>query len=939
MHSRGSAHALFEEGWLEFGRFRLDPEQKILWCDDRVLPLGPKVVHTLFILATNPGQVISRERLIREVWSDTAVEDSNLAHNIFVLRKSLKEDPSGAFTIETVPRRGYRFCDASAAKPVPSPHVEVSRPKRAIAIAPPSLPVASNRRLLTLVLGLGVLTCLGAVAIHRSRTHGSEKSLGRHAVAVVGLANLSQHPDSAWLSPALSEMLTTELGAGGRLLTIPDESVARARTELGLDNRDGFSSETLGRLRRNLNADLVVSGAYTVLPKAILPGGSPPIDNQLRLDLRVQNAATGETVDAISEIGEESSLFELVARAGTRVRQDLGVETIAPEDAEQARSSVSSNPRAVRLYAEGMEHLRSFDALAARNLLQQAVDIDPDYALAHSALAEVWMMLGYDERATQAAETAYRLSGKLGLEQKLLIEGQYHEAAHQWNEAIAAYRTLFNAFPDNIEYGLRLVRAQRLAAQYRDARATLQALRKLPTDSSSDPRIDLEESMAAASSGDDAGGQRAAATAEKKGQERGSSLLIAQAKLVMPISSSAAFVAQQQDAQHICQRLGNMDCVGQTWLRIGRSQVLHPESKTDVEQALAIFARVGDERRVAEAQNALGVLQMDQGNFADARREYSEARATCEKIGDRSCVTQEILNDGDIDSENGEVHAAEREYRKALVLARQTGEDQLIWGSLNNIASVLADYEGNLAEAETIDRELVETDRKSGKEARMIFTLSNLGAVLAEEGHLAEARRILMEVEQRSINSGGRAEYGSSAVTLAEIDVAEGHPSAAEARLRPMAKFLEDEHHNFAAVYYDGIASAQLAQRRPSEAQRTAVHARELLRDAHEGFENYHLQITAARVAAAAQPQDAQVQAKSLASLRQVVAQCRKSGFMVLQFHARLAESQVEMQSGAMAAGQAHLAALEHEASSRGFGLIARQASTIRQVSVAEEAR
>ena len=97
---------------LEFGHFRLDPDRQILWREGQLVPIGPKVVQTLAILAASSGQVVSKDDLIRQVWGDTAVEENSLAHNISVLRRILKEDSSGAFTIETIPRRGYRFCEA-----------------------------------------------------------------------------------------------------------------------------------------------------------------------------------------------------------------------------------------------------------------------------------------------------------------------------------------------------------------------------------------------------------------------------------------------------------------------------------------------------------------------------------------------------------------------------------------------------------------------------------------------------------------------------------------------------------------------------------------------------------------------------------------------------------------------------------------------------------
>jgi tetratricopeptide (TPR) repeat protein len=895
-------------------------------------------VQTLFVLAANEGEVVSKEELIRQVWADAAVEENNLAHNIFVLRKALKEDPSGRFSIETVPRRGYRFCENVQPKPVEVLRPEGPKPE----LGPPALPEAIPAtkpvgRWLGLACVFAVLIAAGAIGLHLTRVRAANGGRQRRSVAVLGMENLSQRADAAWLSPALSEMLSSELGADGKLLTIPDENVARARAELNLENRNGFSLDTLRRLRHDLSADLIVSGAYTVLPSRSEVASVASADPQVRLDVRVQNATTGETLDTVSETGGQSSLFDLVTRVGARVRQHLGVDVIGTEEAEQVRLSVSTNPEALRLYAEGMEKLRAFDTLAARDLLQQAVDADHDYALAYSALAEAWLALGYDSKAEQAGRTAFELSAKLGLEQKLLIEGRYREAAHQWPEAVVAYRTLAHGYPDNLEYGLRLARAQRLAARYPDAEATLQSLQKLPAPFSTDPRIDLEESMLAESSGDVKAAQEAAASAEQKGHERGSSLLVARAKLVMPVVSSAEFVSAQEEARKICESLGDMDCVGRAWLRIGRSQTISPSSRTAIERALAIFRQVGDQRRVGEAQSSLSGFFLERRQFAEARRLNAAARVTCETIGDRTCITHQVLNSGNIDSVTGDVAGAEAKYRQALALARETGEDQLVWGSLNNIASLLSDYKGDLLQAESTYRQLVEIDRKSGKEWRRDFTLSNLGAVLAAEGHLAEARRLLTEVQANSLKHTGRLDFGSSTITLAQIDVAEGRPQDAEARLLPMAKELDDDRHGFASTYYDQIAAVQLEENKLSEAQRTAAHARELLMGEKTGFDSYHLEITEAKIAAALHPDDPKTRGRSLARLRAITKDCRENGFAGLELEARLAEGEIEMRASGTPLARENLARLEQDANARGYGLIARQAATARQVTLAQQ--
>src|SRR5439155_23449721 len=84
----------------------------------------------------------------------------------------------------------------------------------------------------------------------------------RRSVAVIGFKNLSSRSEQAWLSTALSEMLTTELGAGEQLRTVPGETVSRVKANLSLPDTDSLAGETLTRVYRNLGSDLVVLGSY-----------------------------------------------------------------------------------------------------------------------------------------------------------------------------------------------------------------------------------------------------------------------------------------------------------------------------------------------------------------------------------------------------------------------------------------------------------------------------------------------------------------------------------------------------------------------------------------------------------------------------------------------------------------------------------------------------
>jgi pimeloyl-ACP methyl ester carboxylesterase/DNA-binding winged helix-turn-helix (wHTH) protein len=98
-------------GIFSFGGFRLDAGERLLFEGDRVIQLPPKAFDTLLMLVMNSRRVLSKERMLAEIWEGSFVEENNLAQNISLLRKALGESSTNKF-IETVPKFGYRFvCD------------------------------------------------------------------------------------------------------------------------------------------------------------------------------------------------------------------------------------------------------------------------------------------------------------------------------------------------------------------------------------------------------------------------------------------------------------------------------------------------------------------------------------------------------------------------------------------------------------------------------------------------------------------------------------------------------------------------------------------------------------------------------------------------------------------------------------------------------------
>src|SRR5205807_1395848 len=104
-------------------------EARVLLRDGEIVPLALKVLELLLALIEKRGQVVAKDDLIKAVWPDTFVEESNLSSNISILRKQLGSDPQRGEYIETIPKRGYRFIGVVTARQDRDREEAVARPE------------------------------------------------------------------------------------------------------------------------------------------------------------------------------------------------------------------------------------------------------------------------------------------------------------------------------------------------------------------------------------------------------------------------------------------------------------------------------------------------------------------------------------------------------------------------------------------------------------------------------------------------------------------------------------------------------------------------------------------------------------------------------------------------------------------------------------------
>jgi eukaryotic-like serine/threonine-protein kinase len=906
-------------------------------------------LQILIMLLKQSGEVVTRDSMKERLWpSDTFVDfEHSLNTAIKKLRQTLGDSVAEPRFIETLPRIGYRFIPK--VQLVPETAQRAATPNAEIVPAPPSEPVrippsqssSSQVRLRFLrAAGYAIVPLLFAGVVLtfnlgniRSRIRGlfgdpptsvvfSTPPKPRNSIAILGFQNLSGRPENQWLSTALAEMLTTELGAGGKLLVIPGENIARMKRDLALPEEASYTRDSLQRIRGNLGTDMVVLGSYTALGEKF--GG------QIRLDLRLQDAATGETSAVLSATGTESTLFELVSEAGEQLREKIGIGTDPSGDSAILQASLPDSAQAQQFYAQGLTRLRENDFLAARPLLERAVQQSPKFALARYALSLAWSNLGYQLKAREEARQAFELSTSLPKEQELYIEGRYRAVSNDWKKAIGVYQALCTLYPDNLEYGLQLANAQIFSRKAKDALITLEGYRKMPLSPAYLPRVDLALAFAKEALSDLNGAVESAQRAEAESRAIGAKELEARAWHVEATAlrhsgqPEKSLIAYEQ-ARKLFETVGNKGSV---------ANVLCDEALVDqdhgnvagamkmFQDSLVVFKEVGDQNSAASALADIAGVLRSEGDLAGAKKKLQEAVAIRKEVGGRQSSFQFEL--ASIELDEGDLAHAKAEFSDLLAASLAADEKFGISLSQAELASV-SYAQGHITAAKKLYEDSLVVTRSIGDDENISLTLASLANLSLEQDDLPAAHRAAQEAVEIQQKLTTKAELADTRTTLATVLFEEGNLAQAETLARQSSQdFASQKAPMKQAVTDSLLALVLLAQKKSDDAQRIAGQATAVAAGSQFLAERLSLAIRVSQVQAGlGHTQEA------LQKLGSVLQEATRAGLVPQQLEARLALGEIEMKAGKSSTARAQLTALKSDASAKGFMRISRKASQL----------
>jgi len=787
------------------------------------------------------------------------------------------------------------------------------------------IPVRARSRWRWLAGAAGI-ALLGALALRwlpgpREETTSATatRASPRPAVAVLGLRDATGRPETAWLGGALAEMLTTELAGGGRLRAVPGETVTRVRADLAVEPADALAPDTLDRLGRALGAELVLLGGYTALGEE----GA----RRIRLDLRLQRTDGGEDLP-VSVEGSERELFDLAQRAGEALRRALGLPRAAQAGSpDELRALLPSSAGALRSYAEGLALLREGNALAARERFEAALVEDRDTALAWDGLARSWQLLGYEQRALEAAREASARAEGLPRGEALRIEARLRSAERAWPQAIEVYTALWRFYPDDPERGLELVDALISGGRPEQAATVLRELRALPAPAGEDPRIELAAARLSDGVSDYRAQLAAARAAAARAETAGARTLLARARYeeglaqrrLGDLEASREALETSRDLAAAAGDRGGVGLALQALAHLERARGRLAEASSLFAEARAIFAAIGNRGREARVELAQGLVTSEQGDLDGALRLYRDALGSLREVADRRGIAAALSNIGTMLYERGDLAGALARHEEAIAEFRALGDEARIVVSLHNIAQIRLDR-GDLAGARTALDEELAIARRLENPTSQGYALKAAGELAFEQGSFEVARARLEEARELFRSAGNEPWRLLSELSLASLAIEAGGAGTAAADLAALSRSLdaagmqgdadEAEIQRIRALLAAGdLESARAAgDRALVEGEReTSQRIRHLA-----GMARGELELAAGRPAAARARFDEEADERAGA------------GLVLLALEARAAGAVAALAAGDPDAAE-RLAALRDEASRLGAGRIQRR--------------
>lgn len=410
------------ENIFHFGPFTVDSENFSVRKDGQAVTLTPRAFDVLFFLIRHTGRVVEKQEIFDAVWKDTFVTDNALTKTVKDLRHALEDSADNPLYIETIPKRGYRFI-AKLEKPPDRPHRNVDENAGKASRRSFSKPV--------LVLAIAALALIaGTVAwmTVRSKKPSEEPGSRPRSIAVLPFKPLDSESRDESLEIGMAETLINRLSSL-REITVRPMSAVRKFTDPGQD---------------------AAAAGREVQAEAVLEGSIQKAGERIRVTVRLINVASGASLWSEQFDETFTNIFEVQDSIAERVAGALALQ-LSRQEKEQLVKHYTNSPEAYQLYMKGqlIWNRRSRDWInQSLESYRQALEKDPNFALAHIGVADGYIMLSghrqigmreAEEKARPAILKALELDNSLAQAHNALAELKY-QYEYDWEGAGDEFR-------------------------------------------------------------------------------------------------------------------------------------------------------------------------------------------------------------------------------------------------------------------------------------------------------------------------------------------------------------------------------------------------------------------------------------------------------------------------------------------------------------------
>jgi len=403
-----------EKHFYEFGPFRIDTQERVLYRGEEMIPLTPKAVDTLLVLIASRERVIDKDELLKSVWPDTYVEEGALAKNVSALRKAL-----GGGTdeyIATVHKRGYRF-------------VAAVRDLAPVKDVPTSVPGPNPRKWFKRLVWVIPAALLILLAVPAYRWFVGLFPAGTRRImslAVLPLDNPSKDAAQEYFTEGMHEELINTLEKIEALRVISRTSAMIYKG----------AHKPLPQIARELNVDAIVEGSV------LLP------EKRVRITVALFEGKTEKQLWAQSYERDLRDVLALQAEVASAIAREIQVK-LTPQEKQRLAQTRQVDPESYLAYSYGRYYWNKRTPEGFQKAIeyfQRAIAKDPTYAPAHAGLADALALLGsigsgarppkqVMPKAKEAALEAVRLDDNLAESHTSLA---YVKLSYDWDLEAAA---------------------------------------------------------------------------------------------------------------------------------------------------------------------------------------------------------------------------------------------------------------------------------------------------------------------------------------------------------------------------------------------------------------------------------------------------------------------------------------------------------------------